>query len=285
MTHLLLKRIFLLVALVGFSPLHAQVIFPDPSPSQTIRQNLGLSSVEISYSRPGVKGRTMIGNVEPYDSVWRTGANAPSKITFRSPVELKGNKVDSGTYVLYTIPRRGDWVVILNRGVKNWGSDNYRPSDDVCRFTVKPEKTGHFTETMAFQFENVKPETCDLVLSWEKWQIRLPIVVRVKEELRKQIESNLASANPIYWFAAQFYYEYDNNPQQALTMIDQAIQAGEKKGMKPYWYYHYKARILKELGQKEAAIQAALVSKQMAKEHGNRNNYLKLNDELIRSLK
>jgi hypothetical protein len=115
-----------LLSLLPSATLLSQVAFPDPSPTQTIRQNFGMSAIEITYSRPGMKGRKMVGYTEPYDSVWRTGANAPTRIRFMSPVEIKGNKIDSGTYVLYTIPTPKDWTVIINKGVTNWGSDNTR---------------------------------------------------------------------------------------------------------------------------------------------------------------
>lgn len=107
----------------------------------------------------------------------------------------------------------------------------------------------------------------------------------IKEKLRAQIEANLNSTAPVYWYAAQFYYEFDKNYPKALESISKAIDANEKRGTKPYWQYHYKARILKDMGQKKEAAEMAELSSKHAKEHGNRNNYIKLNDELIRSMK
>jgi hypothetical protein len=267
------------------STVHAQINFPDPSPQQFIRQNFGMSSIELTYSRPGVKGRQIIGHNEPYDSVWRTGANAPTKIKFKSPVEIKGNKIDSGTYVLYTIPTTKDWIIIINRGVKNWGSDQYSKADDVCRFTIAPVKMRKPIETLAFQFENVKSETCDLTLEWEDWKLSIPIVALLRDPLREQIEANLKSDKPMYWFAAQFYYEYEKDNTKALDMINNAIVANEKAGRKPYWQYFYKARILKDLGRKAESIEMAKLTAQHAKVHGNRNNYVQQSEDLIKSFK
>lgn len=275
----------LLLGLAGLPCAFGQVSFPNPSPQQTIRQDFGLSGIELVYSRPGVKGRRMLGNVEPYDSVWRMGANAATKISFRSPVVIRGNRIDSGTYVFYAIPRPKTWTIIVNKGLKNWGSDQYQASDDVCRFDVDRQPSGRFTETLTFQFENVNAERCELVMTWEDWLIRIPIEAPLREELRRQIEANLKSDKPVYWYAAQFYYEYDRDLPKALDAINQAIVTGEQRGLKPYWYYHYKARILKDLNRKAEAIEAANVSTRLAREHGNRNNYLKLNEELIRSMK
>lgn len=264
----------------------AQVDFPNPSPLQTIRQNFGMSAIEVTYSRPGVKGRKIIGYNEPYGRVWRTGANAPTKVRFFSPVEIKGNKLDSGTYVLYTIPaEKGDWTVIFNKGVKNWGSDQYKQDDDVVRATVTTERKRKPVETFTIQFDNVKPESCDISLMWEDWAISIPVSTNVKETLRRQVEADLQKPTPAYYVAAQFYYEYDKDNQRALEMIDKAIAANEAAGRKPYWQYYYKARILKDLGRKSEAIEQAKLSARYAKEQGNRNNYVQQSEDLIKSLK
>ncbi|MBX2894447.1 MAG: DUF2911 domain-containing protein [Cyclobacteriaceae bacterium] len=244
-----------------------------------------MSKIQLQYSRPGVKGRKMIGYIEPFDSVWRTGANAPTKITFYDPVEIQGTKIDTGTYVIYTIPGKKIWTVILNRGIQNWGSDGYKKNDDVCRFQTVKQRSKQFKETLTFEFSNVKPESCDLMLSWEDWAITIPIKANFKDRLRSQIEANVKGSNPNYWYAAQFYYEYDNNLQVALEMINNAISAWEKVNGKPYWQHYYKAKILKDLGRKSEALECTTLSIKQATEHGNRNNYLKLNQELIKSLK
>lgn len=273
------------ILLILYFTLSAQVNFPNASPLQTIVQDFGMSKIELKYSRPGVKGRKMIGHIEPFDSVWRTGANAPTMITFYDPVEILGHKIDTGTYAIYTIPRKKVWTVIINKGIQNWGSDNYKKSEDVCRFEIAMQNSKQFKETLTLEFSNVKPESCDLILSWENWAIKIPIKANFKARLRNQIETNIQSTSPNYWYAAQFYYEYDNNLQTALEMINKAIEAWEKVNGKPYWQHYYKAKILKDLGRKNEALEAAELSTKQAKEHGNRNNYLKLNEELIKSLK
>lgn len=271
-----------LVVNKGFSQ---EVNLPNPSPKQTIIQDFGLSKIELTYSRPGAKGRKMIGHVEPYGSVWRTGANAPTKIKFHSPVDIMGNPVDSGEYVLYTIPNKKTWTVIINQGLENWGSDGYDMGKDICRAEIPVVSDTDFVETFTCQFVNVKPESIDLQLSWENWKVSIPIKTDVRSTLRQQLEVSLKSSKPRYWHAAQYYYEYEANYAKALDMINGAISAGEAKGLKPYWYYHYKARILKDMDRDEDAIEAANISTKLAEEHGNRNNYLVLNKELIESIK
>jgi tetratricopeptide (TPR) repeat protein len=245
-----------------------------------------MSAIEITYWRPSTKGRKIIGHNEPYGRVWRTGANEPTKVRFYSPVEIKGNKLDSGTYVLYTIPtEKGDWTVIFNKGVKNWGSDQYKQEDDVCRVAVATERKRKPVETFTIQLDNVKPESADISVMWEDWMISIPVTTDIKEAVRKQVEADLQKATPGYYVAAQFYYEYDKNNQKALEMIDKAIAANEAAGRKPYWQYYYKARILKDLGKKTEAIELANLSVKYAKEQGNRNNYVQQGEDLIKSMK
>lgn len=279
------KSTLTIIGMVAFSASVAQVQLPDPSPTQTIQQKFGLSSIEITYSRPGAKGRKIIGYNEPYGRVWRTGANAATKIRFNSPVELGPNKIDTGTYVLYTIPTEKDWTVIINRGVKNWGSDQYNESDDVARFTVPVERKRSPVETFTIQFDNVKGESCDISVQWEDWRIVIPVKTSITEVIRKQLDANLKSDQPSYYVAAQFYYEYEKDNQKALEMINNAIAANEKAGRKPYWQYYYKAKILKDLGKKDEAIASATLASTHAKAQGNRNNYVQQSEDLIKSLK
>lgn len=280
-----MKVVALLLFLLVSVSANAQVDFPNPSPLQTIKQNFGMSAVEITYSRPGAKGRKIIGYNEPYGRVWRTGANSPTKVRFFSPVEIKGNKIDTGTYVIYTIPTEKDWTVIINKGVKNWGSDQYKQEDDVCRITVTPERKRKPVETFTIQFDDVKPESCNISLLWEDWMISIPVTANVKEALRKQIEADLQKPTPGYYIAAQFYYEYDKNNTKALDMIEKAIAANEAAGRKPYWQYYYKARILKDLGKNTESIEQATLASKYAKEFGNRNNYVQQAEDLIKSMK
>lgn len=281
-----LKIIAALVCCFAAITAYSQVDFPNPSPAQTIKQNFGMSAIEISYSRPGVKGRKIIGYNEPYGRVWRTGANAPTKVRFFSPVEIKGVKLDSGTYVLYTMPvEKGDWTVIFNKGLKNWGSDQYKAEEDAGRVTVTPERKRKAVETFTIQFDNVKPESCEISLAWEDWMISIPVTVNVKESIRKQVEADLKKETPGYYVAAQFYYEYDHDNQKALEMIEKAIASNEAAGRKPYWQYYYKAKILKDLGKKSEAIEQAKLSAKYAKEQGNRNNYVQQSEDLIKTIK
>ena len=261
----------------------AQIHMPQPSPTQTIKQNFGASSIELIYSRPGLKGRRFIGDIEPYGVIWRTGANSATQIIFHDSVEILGHKVDSGAYAIYTIPRKeGNWTFILNRGIHNDGVRGYKQSDDVFRENVRAQVLKPKLETFTMQFANLQPESCDLLIQWESFSLSIPIETNIKDRLRKEIESALQTEQKPYWQAAQFYHEYDHNEGRALGMINDAIK--QNAGNDPYYMVYYKAMIQKTMGDKNGALQSAEQSLEMARKEGNAN-YELLNHKLIESLK
>lgn len=280
-----MKKIFLpfLSCIIISSTAFAQVRMPAPSPTQYLKQDFGLSSIELTYSRPGLKGRDVFGNVVLYDSLWRTGANAATKIKFNDPVEILGHKVDTGSYAIYTIPHRnGEWTIVLNKGYNNGGLEGYKQSEDVFREKVKSEKIPNFkVETFTMEFSNIKPESCDLSLLWDDVMVTIPIKANIKDKIRAELESALSSDKKPYWQAAQFYNDYDNNKAKALEMINAAI----KQTAKPQFYMvYYKAKIQSEMGDKKGAIETAKQSIELSKEAKN-NDYVILNQKLINSLK
>ncbi|MEO6719066.1 MAG: DUF2911 domain-containing protein [Ferruginibacter sp.] len=258
----------------------AQVKFPAPSPTQTIKQEFGLGSIEVTYSRPSAKGRKVFGDLVPNDKLWRTGANSATKLSFTEPVEIGGRKLDSGTYVLYTIPGEESWEVIINKGVKNSGVDGYKESEDVVRFKVVPTKEKTKTETFTMQFANVKPESCELRLIWENKVVAIPINTSIKEKIRKQIEAAMQTDKKPYWEAAQFYNEYDKNLAKAL---ENATKAGEANP-KGFWIFLYKAKIQKEMGDNAGALTSSKTSWELAKEAKN-DDYVRMNEKLQKELK
>lgn len=273
--HLTILSLFIAISL------SAQIKMPAPSPTQFIKQDFGLGTIEITYSRPGLKGRQMIGNIEPWGSVWRTGANAATKIRFTDAVEIGGTKIDSGSYALYTIPaKNGEWTFILNKGVNNWGATGYKESDDVLRMKVKAGKNLKKVETLTMQFSDLTPEHCNLNIKWEDFALVIPIASKVKDRLRASIEAALQSDKKPYWQAASFYNEWDKNYSKALEMVDAAI--GQQKEP-PYYMVFYKARILKDSGNKKAALETAKKANALAKA-ANNENYVIMSDQMIKEL-
>lgn len=258
----------------------AQVRMPQPSPTQTIKQDFGLGTIELTYSRPNAKGRKIYGDLVPFNKPWRTGANAATKLVFTEPVEIGGKKIDTGTYVLYTIPGIDQWEVIINKGIKNWGVDGYKESEDVARFKIEPMKMKHKMETFTMQFADVTAERCELHIMWEKTAIAIPITANIKEKMKSQIEAAMQTDKKPYWQAAQFYNEYDKNLAKALENITKAIEANNKA----FWMWVYKARIQKEMGDMAGAMTSSQKSLELAREAKN-DDYIKINEDLQKTLK
>jgi len=273
------KLRIIFVLMVVTIALHAQVKMPQPSPTQTTRQDFALGSIEIKYSRPVKKERKVFGDLVPFNKLWRTGANAATIIKFTDVVEINGKKIDTGSYAIYTVPGYDSWEIIFNKGINNWGIEGYKESDDVVRFRVEPVKIKDEVESFTMQFEKVKPESCELHLKWEKTAVIIPINANIKERMRSQINAGLLSNNKPYWQATQFYNEYDKNPKKALEYARKAIEENPKA----YWIWLYKANIEKETGDKKAAMESSKKSLEFAKEAGN-DDYVKMNEDLQKKL-
>lgn len=277
-----MKRIFLsALAFICFSFLStAQVAMPAPSPTQTIKQGFGIGSVELTYSRPSAKGRKIFGDLVPYNKIWRTGANAATKLVLTEPLEIGGKKIDTGSYVLYTVPGVDSWEVILNKGLTNWGIDGYKESEDVARFKTVSMKSKDMVETFTMNFTNIGPESCSLDIMWDKTIVSISIKANFKDKVRAQIEAAMKTDKKPYWQAAQFYNEYDKNLPMALENCTKAIEANNKA----YWMWIYKAKIQKETGDKAGALASSNKSLELAKEDKN-DDYVKINVDFQKTLK
>jgi hypothetical protein len=155
----------------------AQPRTPRPSPVAKLTQTVGITDVTINYSRPGVKGRTVWGDLVPYDKVWRTGANEATTISFSDDVWINGQKLAKGTYSLHTIPTRGDWTIIFNSVADQWGSYSYDQAKDTLRVTATPAQAD-FREWLTFEISEMTTDTARIDLRWEK--IRVPFTVDTK---------------------------------------------------------------------------------------------------------
>jgi Protein of unknown function (DUF2911) len=253
---------------------------PQPSPTQKIKQDFGLGSVEVTYSRPSVKGRKIFGNHEPFGEIWRTGANAATILRLNEPAEIGGKMLDTGSYALYTIPNKTSWEVILNKGITNWGADGYTDSLDVVRFKVPAMNLPMLVETMTIQFANIKPESCDLQIMWEKTAIAIPMKANFRDRMRASLEEAMKGDKKPFWQAAQFYNEYDKDNVKALAATKGAIEANPKA----FWIYLYQAKIQLAMGDKTGAMESAKKSNSLAKEAKN-DTYARDSDEFIKKLK
>ena len=277
----MLKKIVFcgIAALTLFAADAQQLRTPAPSPTQTIKQDFGISNIELTYSRPSKKGRTIFGDLVPYGKVWRTGANAATKIKFADDVKVGGMDVKAGEYVIYTVPNQGEWEVIINKGISNWGTDGYKTEDDVARFKVKSMTTPEAMETFTMQFANVKSNSTDLRIWWDKTAIAVPITVELDSKIMAQINNLMFKDNRPYFGAAMYYMENGKDMNQAVQWFDKAIEQNPKA----FWVHHQRANALAKLGKKDEARAAAQKSMELAKEAKN-DDYVKLNEDLLKKL-
>lgn len=265
------------------SQLQAQAIkMPAPSPLQTIKQEFALSEVSVSYSRPAVKGRKVMGDLVPFNnSVWRTGANQPTKITFGEDVKIAGNNVPKGEYALYTIPAKNEWTIILSKNTALWGSTGYKESDDLIRFKAKPETLPSNVESFTIMFNNVKPQSMDVELMWENTAVAFTVNAEIDSRIVKQIETAMAPGDRRPYFeSASYYFESGKDMKQALEWANKAVEQNPER----YWVEHLKAKIQMKMGDKKGAIESATRSIANAKTQKN-PDYVALNEKLIAEAK
>jgi len=256
--------------------------FPGASPVCTIKQRVGLTDVEITYSRPSARGREMLGHIDPYGEVWRTGANDATRIVFSTPVKLNGTEVPAGTYGLFTIPDPVEWTIILNKISKQWGAYKYDAKDDVVRFKAKAVALPDHVETFAIQFSDFSVGKAALNLVWEKTQVPIEVEGDISPVVAQIDAVMAAEGKKPYIPAAQFYYDAGLDPKKALIWVDAAI--AEKPAT--YSVFTLRAKLLAKSGDKDAAIAQAKQAIELAKKgvEPARSEYIRLNEDLIARL-
>ena len=228
---------------------------PAASPPALVREQVGLTTIEIEYSRPGVKGRDIFGGLIPYDAVWRTGANAATKITFSGDVSFGGEPVSAGTYALFTIPGEKEWTVILNEVAGQWGSYAYDANGDVARVQAKVDTLAESVETMSIGLQNLRDDSGGLAITWDKTRVVVPVQTDLVATLVPQIEAAMSAdgAQKPYLQAAMFFYEHDIDLPRAVEWMDKALEG--QPGAP--WVLYRKGLILAKLGEVDAAIEVA----------------------------
>jgi hypothetical protein len=253
---------------------------PQPSTTQAIKQDFGIGNIELSYSRPAVKGRKIFGELVPFGKVWRTGANNATTLTFSDSVTIGGTKLAPGKYGLLSIPNKDQWTLIISKQTDVTSPAAYKQESDAARVNVKPVSLKDAVETFTMQFANVKSNSADLQIMWDNVAVSLPITTDVDGKVMAQINNLINKDNRPYFQAAMFYMETGRDLNQAVSWLDKAIEQNPNA----FWVYHQKANALAKLGKKNEAKAAAQKSMEIAKEAQN-DDYVELNKKLLDSLK
>lgn len=263
-------------SLIGF----AQIKTPAPSPTGKISQEVGLIKVDVEYSRPSAKGRKIFGDLVPFGEMWRTGANASTKVTFSDKVQTANISLDKGTYALYTIPGPKEWTIIFYKNTSYGGvpaPKDFKEEEVAARFTVPAQSIANKVETFTIEIANLTNAGADLELIWENTKVSIPVIVDTDSKVMADIKSTMEGPNAnAYYTAARYYYEEKKDMKQALDWVTASLEKGGEK----FWILRLKANIQAELGMYKDAITTANKSTELAKADGN-SDYPRMNEKSI----
>lgn len=245
------KNLFSCVLLTGallllLSEAQAQLDLPRASPKATVMQRVGLTDITITYGRPLVKGRTIYGDLVPYDQVWRTGANEATTISFSDPVTINNQPLPAGNYSLHTIPGRDEWTIIFNRVAEQWGSYQYDAKQDALRIRVRPEVAPKL-EQLTFMFPIVNEDSATVMMHWDTLRVGFTVGVEVNEKTLKGARQAIAAAKADDWRtplqAATFAFDHNIAADEAMSWVDKSIAVREN-----YNNLSLKARMMERRG-------------------------------------
>jgi len=222
------------LAVLAAVPLAAQqtpqLRTPRPSPKASVMQTIGLTEMTITYSRPGVKGRQIFGALVPYGTVWRTGANEATTISFSDDVTINGQPLAKGTYSLHTIPGKDQWTIIFNKVAEQWGSFKYDQAQDALRVTARPEKSS-FQELMEFDVPQVSADAATVAIRWENLAVPFTVGTNSTQKVMSDARAFVSGAKPDDWRApyraASWAIDNGVDVEEGSKWLDQSLKINE----------------------------------------------------------
>jgi hypothetical protein len=233
----------------------AELVLPRLSPKASAGQQIGITDLSVTWSRPGVKGRTIWGELVPWGKPWRAGANEPTTFTTSDDITVGGQALAAGSYAILALPTADSWTMIFSRQKDLMGSGNYDEKQDALRVTARPAASEH-VEWLAWGFEDVTANSASLTLRWEKLKVAVPVTVDVANITLTKARAELAAAKADDWRTpyrmAQYTFDFGVAPDEGAKWLEQSI------AIKPgYSNLGLKARWLAKNGDTKGAIEAA----------------------------
>ena len=260
----------------------SQINTPRVSPASEVEQMVGLTEIEIEYSRPSMRGREVFGNLVPFGKVWRTGADNSTKISFDTDVIISGKTIQSGTYSIFSIPNKESWEIIFYSDVELWGVPRDWSENKIVfssMFDVKKLKKRNTVETFTISFNDLTNNDVNMSISWENTlvdiKIEVPTRSMVESDINKVLSDNPKSSD--YYAAAVFYRQENINLDKALEWMNKAIEMNESPR---FWQYRQQSLIMAANDKFADAVDAAKKSLNLAIEADNQD-YIKMNRESI----
>ncbi|WP_459209166.1 DUF2911 domain-containing protein [Aquimarina rhabdastrellae] len=275
-----MKKIILFLSLAAFTfTSKAQVKTPQPSPTSKIEQVVGLTDVTVEYSRPSAKGRKIYGDLVPFGKLWRTGANANTKITFSDDVKVGGQDLKAGTYAVFTTPNAGKWEVIFYTDSSNWGTpQKFDQSKVAAQITTSSSALPMPIETFTIMFNDFTSDSANIYFLWEKTIAAVKLEVPSKKQAFASIEKVLAGPTAGDYYQAAVFHKDNGDVNKAKEYIEKAISLRKQPA---FWYHRQQSLIYAKAGDKKGAIKAAKTSLELAEKAGNAD-YVKLNKDSLK---
>lgn len=269
------KLLLILLAFTTVYAVNAQIETPQPSPLGKLEQKVGLTDVTIEYSRPGVKGRKIFGGLEAYDKIWRTGANARTKITFSTDATVDGQTLKAGTYALFTKPGVETWDVYFYTDYNGGGvPQEWDDTKVAAKTTITPMALPYSVETLTLDVNNIKTSSATIDLVWDKTYVAIPFEVPtdkiVSDGIAKVMSGPAASD---YYASAVYYLESGKDINKAKEWMDKAMSMIKTPG---FWQLRQQSLIYAKAGNKKEAIAIAKESLAGAEKAGN-SAYINMN--------
>lgn len=274
-----MKKVILFFALGVASILSAQVVTPKASPVAKLQQKVGLADIQIEYSRPGAKGRTIYGDLIPYGQMWRLGANENTKITSSEALIFGKDTLKAGTYALFAKPGETSWELYFYADYSNWGlPDPWDAQKVVLQANAAVQKIQDYQENLSIELDALSNNGGTLLITWENTKVSLPFTLNTKAKVLASIDKTMAgpSAND-YHAAATYYFNENLDLKKALEWSTKAV---ELRGNSAYWMTRLKAQLQAANGDYKGAIETAKISIEAAKADGD-DAYVRANEKSI----
>lgn len=276
-----MKRLVVL-AFVGLLSVtgNAQLVTPAPSPASTLKQTVGLTDVTVEYSRPAMRGRTIFGDLVPYGKLWRTGANARTKVTFSDDVMVGGAMLKAGSYAILTIPQANQWEVIFYTEYQAGGAPAELDESKVAARIITEVMTMPMdVQSFTITIDDITTGSAVLGILWEKTYVGVKFDVPTDTKVSEAIERVMNGPGfGDYYTAATYYLSEGKDISQAKQWIDKAMSMTDNPR---FWQLRQQSLIYAASGDKNGAIELAKKSLSAAKEAGNQD-YVKMNEDSLK---
>ena len=274
------RTLFLFLALCASFAVNAQITTPQASPAAKVTQVVGLTDVTLEYSRPAMRGRTVFGDLVPFDKMWRTGANKNSIVTFSNDVKVAGKELKAGSYAIFTVPGEAVWEVNFYTNTENWGTpESWDASKVAAVVKINPTTIADKAESFTLAINHISDNGAHLEISWDTTKVAIPFEVPTDATVMEGISKVMAGPGAgDYYASAVYYLNSGKDIKQAKEWIDKAMSMTEKPA---FWQLRQQSLIYAKAGDKKGAIEAAKKSLAAA-EIAKNMDYVKMNKDSLK---